>query len=82
MREALSAAMATLTECEVIAFMSDSHLKPGDWVEVFVLASKEEGEEPQSPRVGPFKTAEMLRAQRATERRACLPAAMPTLISQ
>lgn len=46
MREALSAAIATLTEREVIPFMSDSHLKPDDSVEVFVLASKEEGEEP------------------------------------
>jgi hypothetical protein len=37
--EALSAAIATLAEREVIAFMSDSHLKPDDSVEVFVLAS-------------------------------------------
>ena len=38
-REALSAAMATLTEREVIAFMSDSQLKPDDPVEVFVLVA-------------------------------------------
>ena len=38
MREELSAAVAMLTEREVVAFMSDSHLDPDYSVEVFVLA--------------------------------------------
>ena len=38
MREDLSAAVAMLTEREVIAFMSDSHLEPDYSVELFVLA--------------------------------------------
>jgi len=46
MREELSAAVAVLTEREVIAFMSDSHLEPDYSVEVFVLAPEAEGEEP------------------------------------
>jgi uncharacterized protein YbcI len=37
MREDLSAAVAMLTEREVIAFMSDSHLEPDYSVELFVL---------------------------------------------
>jgi uncharacterized protein YbcI len=38
MRADLSAAVERLTEREVIAFMSDSHLEPDYSVEVFVLA--------------------------------------------
>jgi uncharacterized protein YbcI len=38
MREDLSAAVETLTERKVIAFMSDSQLAPDYSVEVFVLA--------------------------------------------
>ena len=38
MREDLSAAVSMLTEREVIAFMSDSHLEPDYSVELFVLA--------------------------------------------
>jgi uncharacterized protein YbcI len=41
MREELSAAVAELTQREVIAFMSDSHLEPDYSVEVFVLAPEE-----------------------------------------
>jgi uncharacterized protein YbcI len=44
MREDLSAAVSMLTEREVIAFMSDSHLEPDYSVELFVLAP-EGGEE-------------------------------------
>jgi uncharacterized protein YbcI len=50
MREELSAAIATLTGREVIAFMSDSHLEPDYSVEVFVLAP--EAPEPESVRAG------------------------------
>ena len=46
MRQELSAAIAMLTEREVIAFMSDSHLEPDYSVEVFVLAPETEGAEP------------------------------------
>jgi uncharacterized protein YbcI len=38
MREDLAAAVETLTERKVIAFMSDSHLDPDYSVELFVLA--------------------------------------------
>jgi uncharacterized protein YbcI len=37
MREDLAAALETLTERKVIAFMSDSHLDPDYSVELFVL---------------------------------------------
>ena len=43
MRADMSAAVASLTGREVIAFMSDSHLEPDYSVEVFVLAP--DGEE-------------------------------------
>ena len=41
MREDLSAAVEMLTERKVIAFMSDSHLKPDYSVELFVLAPEQ-----------------------------------------
>src|SRR3954469_6948309 len=41
MREDLSAAVETLTERKVIAFMSDSQLEPDYSVEVFVLAPEQ-----------------------------------------
>ena len=41
MRKELSAAVETLTERKVIAFMSDSHLQPDYSVELFVLAPEE-----------------------------------------
>jgi uncharacterized protein YbcI len=40
MREDLVAAVQTLTERNVIAFMSDSHLEPDYAVELFVLAAE------------------------------------------
>ena len=43
MREDLSAAVAMLTEREVIAFMSDSHLEPDYSAEIFVLAADRVG---------------------------------------
>ena len=42
MREDLSAAVSMLTEREVIAFMSDSHLEPDYSVELFVLGPEPE----------------------------------------
>ena len=46
MREELSAAVEMLTERQVIAFMSDSHLEPSYSVELFVLAPEVEEEAP------------------------------------
>jgi uncharacterized protein YbcI len=48
MRADLSAAVEQLTEREVIAFLSDSHLEPDYSVEVFVLAP----EEPEAAKAG------------------------------
>ena len=48
MRAELSAAVERLTEREVIAFMSDSHLEPDYSVEVFVLAP----EQPEAAKAG------------------------------
>ena len=44
MRSELSAAVERITEREVIAFMSDSHLEPDYSIEVFVLAPESEAE--------------------------------------
>jgi len=41
MRDELSAAVERITEREVIAFMSDSHLDPDYSIEVFVLAPEQ-----------------------------------------
>jgi uncharacterized protein YbcI len=49
MRADLSAAVERLTEREVIAFMSDSHLEPDYSVEVFVLAPEASDDAEASP---------------------------------
>jgi uncharacterized protein YbcI len=49
MREELSGAVERLTERDVIAFMSDSHLEPDYSVEVFVLAPERGNGPPPEP---------------------------------
>jgi uncharacterized protein YbcI len=49
MREDLVSAVEVLTEREVIAFMSDNHIDPDMWVEVFALAPEETGPVDASP---------------------------------
>jgi uncharacterized protein YbcI len=49
MREELSGAVSRLTERDVIAFMSDSHLDPDYSVEVFVLAPEHGNGSPPDP---------------------------------